>query len=263
MRVLRAAMILVVLITWLGCGDDNKLFDPAIQYEATADFEFAYPVSTQTQLVLTAIYGSIEIVGISGLDSVCIRGTRGGYSFVDSSEASKRLDSLTVTAVSYGRSFTVRTNQPYDLSQRYFIVNYQIRLPREMALDVSQISSTIQIDSMDNMVTIANMFGDVALSNCKGDISASVVSGEIRASCEVVGGGSIDLRTVNGSIALNIPNNTSASLQARAADGIIKLTNLVLNEKEIGTISLTGVLGSGDGSISLSTNKGDIRVTGR
>ena len=67
---------------------------------------------------------------------------------------------------------------------------------------------------------------------------------------------------VNGSIQLSIPQNTSAEFSATVTIGDISVSNLVLQNQESTPNSLRGTLGAGQGTISLSTVNGNIRVTG-
>ena len=67
---------------------------------------------------------------------------------------------------------------------------------------------------------------------------------------------------VNGSIVLDIPQNTSADFSASLVNGSISLQNLTLHNRVATSKSLQGRLGDGQGMISLRTTNGNIEVLG-
>jgi DUF4097 and DUF4098 domain-containing protein YvlB len=67
---------------------------------------------------------------------------------------------------------------------------------------------------------------------------------------------------VNGSIALDIPQSTSADFFASLVNGGITVQNLILHNKVATSKSLQGTFGNGDGTISLRTTNGNIDVSG-
>jgi len=72
----------------------------------------------------------------------------------------------------------------------------------------------------------------------------------------------IAVDNVNGSIALDIPQNTSADFSASLVNGSISLQNLTLHNRVTTSKSLQGRLGDGQGMISLRTTNGNIDVLG-
>lgn len=66
----------------------------------------------------------------------------------------------------------------------------------------------------------------------------------------------------NGSVQIDIPQNTSANFSASLVNGSISLRNLVLHDKVETYKSVLGTLGSGEGVITLSTTNGNIDVLG-
>ena len=70
------------------------------------------------------------------------------------------------------------------------------------------------------------------------------------------------MSTVNGGIYLEIPESTSAEFAASWVNGGISINNLILFDQEITPYSVSGILGNGEGDISLSTVNGSIFITG-
>jgi len=72
----------------------------------------------------------------------------------------------------------------------------------------------------------------------------------------------IAVDNVNGSIVLDIPQNTSAEFFASLVNGSISLQNLTLHNRVATSKSLQGRLGDGQGMITLRTTNGNIDVSG-
>jgi len=72
----------------------------------------------------------------------------------------------------------------------------------------------------------------------------------------------IAVDNVNGRIALDIPQNTSAEFSASLVNGSISLQNLTLHNRVATSKSLQGRLGEGQGTITLRTTNGNIDVSG-
>ncbi len=89
-----------------------------------------------------------------------------------------------------------------------------------------------------------------------------LVNGQIAGKVDLPHDGMIDLTTVNGAVALDIPHNTSADFSAGVSNGRIELSNPTLRSEERTTTSLQGRLGDGRGMITLRTVNGDIGVRG-
>jgi len=194
-------------------------------FTAQVSFESRFDAATLTALSLTGMAGTVELVGGPG-SHVVIQGVRRVRS--DSqADADRSLQSLAVEASQRGTTLHVSTRQPERTGGRAYEVDYRIVVP----------------DGIDLFVEL--------------------VAGEIDAVATVAEGGVIDLSNVAGGIALEIPSSTSASLRAEVVTGSIHVSNLVVDDRDPRAGVLRGTLGSGDGSITLSTVAGVVTVTGR
>ncbi len=254
---------MMLLIAMSGCSDGTSTVNGSNpQFEASEDFRFAYEVSAQTELGLAAVSGSIDIVGVPGLDSVYIEGTKRVVSSVGQTDADNRLGTLQVFALSNSGDFSIETDLPQNTEGRQYLVDYEIRMPDDLSLVISQVAGSVEIDSMHNSVTLSNVTGAVDLSDMAGNLAVSVVTGALDVSCEVPAGGMVSLTTVTGRLSLTIQTSTSANLQANTVTGGIGVYNLALSNAVIQPHHVSGVLGVGNGSITLSATTGNISVTG-
>ena len=68
--------------------------------------------------------------------------------------------------------------------------------------------------------------------------------------------------TVNGSIDLTIPTTTDAELSIALTNGIITVSNLTIDGAVTTPTSVSGTLGTGEGSLILRTTNGNITLRG-
>jgi DUF4097 and DUF4098 domain-containing protein YvlB len=67
---------------------------------------------------------------------------------------------------------------------------------------------------------------------------------------------------VNGNLILAIPQTTSAQFSAKTSNGLVNVNNLPLNNAQITSRSVTGILGSGEGTINIEAVNGTVTVSG-
>lgn len=245
-------LIVAALLSACGGGGDVNftisptfppLFPPVgnTDFIARENFAFNLNGAGRDRLVLSGINGKIEITGDLVGSGIAITGQRevGAASLAD---AQAQLPALQVDVQEVGAEVVVRTIQPLTTGGRSYIVNYRIRLPASLA------------------VSIANVNGGLELNGMNGGVDASLVNGQTEARLAVPSGGSVRLKGVNGNIDLHLPLATSAVFSAQVGIGTITLTDLALqNEVRTGT-SLRGLLGTGNGTVTLETGNGSIRV---
>lgn len=235
---------LLGLILASGCGGsshssgfvDNRPW-------AEEPFSFNEPIGSQTALQLQGVSGTIEVTGVPGATSVTITGVRRVQANT-LEDATAHLAQLEVNVSSSANEVLVQTDQPEFSAGRNYVVNYVITLPQNFDCSIMSINGRILADTIE---------GNVLLTLVNGDVTASVA---------LPSGGDIEMRAVNGSIDLQIPQTTSAEFAATLAIGSITLTNLTLFNETVTPGSRTGTLGSGDGTISLGVGNGTIAVQG-
>ena len=124
------------------------------------------------------------------------------------------------------------------------MVNYTVSLPPTLGFAVGSINGAVTVTGMS------------------GGGSVSLINGNVDAALQVPSDGSVNLTTINGEIALRLPRSTSATFSAQLTNGTITLTNLMLQTDVRTNRSVQGTLGSGDGTVALTTTNGAIHVTG-
>lgn len=233
------------------------------EFEAKESFSFEKQVVNQSQFNLDGVGGDITISGISEANSVTIAGIRRVQA--DSiQDAQEYLPLLQVDVQTLANEIRVKTIKPLDTAERIYNVDYTITLPDDLKLEIGNVGGLITIDSMANDVIVNNVAGKVTLVNILGSVRIDLTAGTIESEVTLPLNGTINLKTGTGNINLYIPLNTSAEFSASVFfDRSIGVPNLVLQNEERTSSSLSGTLGSGEGTISLQAAVGgDINVTG-
>jgi hypothetical protein len=209
------------------------------------------------------VNGVITITGESGADSVMIAAIKRVQSKIDAQDAKDHLQELVVNCESLANTFHVETIQPDDTVEWNYIVDYTITLPTYFKVQADSINGIVTLDSIENDVTVNMANGGATLRNIHASALVSLANGTIDSEVVLPLEGTIDMKVATGGdIHLAIPTNTSATFSANTLFGSINISsNLVLQDVEKTSTSLSGTPGSGNGEISLGT-MGDIYMSG-
>jgi DUF4097 and DUF4098 domain-containing protein YvlB len=242
------ALALAACVSLLaGCDwfDDDEGNVDNTNFSATEDFDFRVAVANRTRIRLEAINGNVEITGKPNVNSLVIAGEKKVRS-ESLQDATVHLDDLDVRVTETVDEVRVSTDQPDNPRGRNYQVDYTISVPEHMN------------------VTIVHVNGRVGLYDLESDADVKLVNGEIDGKMVLPSGGSIDLDLVNGNINLSIPTSTSTSaiVDCDIVNGDIHTTNLDMHNVTNSAHSVRGTLGDGDGSITMSTVNGVLRLTG-
>ena len=254
----------LIMLTETGCDQKIVGVDGNIDntnYSATEPFTHNIAVVNHSKLSLEGINGDVTISGRSGLSSVTINSEK-KVSSESVRDAESHLQDLSVTVLDLGDEIFVKTSQPEETYGRLYIVDYNITVPDNFKVLVNNINGSMQVDSLTNSVSINGVNGSAILKDIFGTTVVTLVNGQIKSKQSLPLNGTISFTTVNGSIELDIPKSTSANFNASVVNGNINLSNLILQNEYIRTGSISGTLGSGEGTISLITTNGTIYVTG-
>ena len=254
-------VILIGFISIIGSGGNSDDGDSHTRFEEKEPFSFDVVVGSQDQLNLLGVNGEITITGESGADSVLIAGVKRVQSSISAQDAKDYLPQLEVDWESLANEINVETIQPQDTADRNYRIDYTLTLPSYFKVEVNSINGVVTLDSIDNDVAVSMANGNVALMNIHGSASVALANGTIESDVILPLNGTIDLSTATGNIHLDIPSNTSAEFSATVLFGNINDSNLVFQNEERTPTSLSGTLGSGQGTISLNAMR-NISVSG-
>jgi hypothetical protein len=214
----------------------------------------------------------------------------------ESSEAAARLlEQIRVASAVNDGAIELEVEIPRRWNRRG-CANVEVRLPREMQVELTAVNGRVEIDgvrgrvrarSSNGSACIANVLGDIEIitSNAKvccsgtcgrlvarssngkieidehrGSVDASTSNGLIRASLEEVGKQGVQLATSNGRIVLELPEEVDADIDIRIDNGVIRNDRSLRGASRETNGRLSGRLGSGGAPIKLRTSNGSIAL---
>ena len=253
-------LLFCMLTAILGCGDDVSGPDDN-DAVASEDFYYRFDVSEQVRLTVSGVSGEITITGIAGSDSIVVKGTRRVKSW-DAEDAAEHLELLVVTVQNQAGVVSAETDQPSESEGRDYEVDYEIIIPVALEVNATNVNGITTVSNIERRVTASAVNGMVVLDEIAASVSATVVNGSVAGDVTLPLDGLISMGVTNGEIDLDIPEDTSAEFSAAVVNGNISISNLVLHDMESTSLSVTGRLGEGRGTVSLSAVNGTIDVEG-
>lgn len=120
-------------------------------------------------------------------------------------------------------------------------------------------SGSVSLEDCGGRVEISTASGDVWLKGVKADISVSTSNGDVTAFTLNGEQVNVEISCSSGDIELTVPGNSSYKLEISSVNGAI-YTKVPLSVQKVSRHELLGNVGSGKGSVSLSTSSGDIKL---
>ncbi len=249
------------------------------RYSASEDFLYRIDAGTRMEFRLNAVSGSVEITGIAGLNQVKIWGEK----IVESdsrSDAKDHLAYLSVVPDSSENAVSARTNQPSRSDGRNYIVHYHVQVPRDWMIVAEQVNGDIRVssirgnvtitsengkvypDSLDTSLLVSIVNGSLVMKDLHCSITGAIVNGVISGDLALPLNGNCILSTTNGTISIAIPDTTSALFTAKTVNGTVSVSGLTLQDLQSSIKSVSGRLGAGEGTMTLSAVNGSIVVSG-
>jgi hypothetical protein len=259
MAVLFAA-ILPLLLFLVSCTISDP-FSHDGEGEASEDFSYAYASAGIRRLTLHGVNGNIVVEGRDGADSIFISGKRMVRSESDE-DAETHLQLLSVEIRKADQEFDVHTRQPNQNEGKTYQIDYRVRLPRGIRIAVESTNGEVEVSAVSDSVGISQVNGNIRCTNLSGDCTVGLVNGQITCDVRLPVGGLCTLNTVNGNVSLSVPDTTSAQLEAKVSNGTVSVSNLTVGGLKSSRTAVSGVLGSGEGTIRLSAVNGNVAVAG-
>jgi hypothetical protein len=224
--------------------------------------EMAYPVDPGARISLENINGDVQVTGGSGSEVKIVAHKRAGEQ--------DYLDQMKIIVEAGADYVRIETRHPKreggwfnwgaDSSGS---VTYELSVPSDVALDtIETVNGDVTIRAVSGTVKADTVNGSLDIANLSGDVSLETVNGSIMAEFDVLSGSQrVDAETVNGKIALRIPEDASARVTAETVNGSIDCDDFGLKpEKGFVGRDLSGDIGAGSARISLDTVNGSIRI---
>jgi hypothetical protein len=141
-------------------------------------------------------------------------------------------------------------------------VEYTLTVPRAARLDeINLINGSLDVAGVTGEVRASCINGRLEAHNLAGRADLSTVNGHLDARFDQMSGSSVELKSVNGSVALTIPSDSKAEIEASTVSGGIENDfGLHVNHHRYVGHDLRGELGTGGPRIKLENVNGRIDI---
>ena len=163
--------------------------------------------------------------------------------------------------------------------EMHVIVNYEIRVPEDIAVGVIECSNgninlsavigNPELSTSNGSITVNNINGIVSALSSNGNITVTGVkslgnlktsNGNIEAELPILHE-DMEVRTSNGSISLALSTALAADLEAKTSNGKISISNLNIVTAELEQTFLIGSMNEGGYKITIRTSNGSINLS--
>ena len=142
-------------------------------------------------------------------------------------------------------------------------VSFTVRVPAGVGLVARTVNGGVEADGLTGDVVAHTVNGGVRLSTA-GKAQAETVNGSITAAVgQADGTEPLSFKTVNGSIALELPAGANAEVRASTVNGEVHSEFPLSGQTRVSRKSLSGTIGGGGRSLSLETVNGSIQIRQR
>jgi len=226
---------------------------------ATQEFNRKYPLAPGGRVELVNSSGPVEVsAGPAG--TVLIAAVLSARAMTDE-RAKEILSEARIeesTTPDHVKLTTVRGNR-----SRGFQVNYKVVVPSEARVEITANDGTIKVDGVRGHVKAMSANGAIELSGLRGSVDAALVNGTILVKMAEVTA-HVQLEGTNGRIALEVPKDTKAVLNARSVNGSLSVTGLTVQEPTGRRIrNLESVLNGGGPEINVRVTNGRVTIEGK
>lgn len=255
-------VLLVAAALFSGCRGNVTGTDTGGSGKVEYSEDFSYSVSSAgvAAFSLSNINGTITVTGEDTATRISVSGLR-VLSADSRTTALNHISDIRIDTLTSQDEFAVTTIQPNSQANVNYRVDYEVVLPRDMKVRVTDVNGTVVIGHINGPVNLTITNGVFTARGISGNLAAGLVNGNIDAEVELPDSGLCDLQTVNGNIKLAVPNTTSASVDASVMNGTVSFSNLPVTVSSSSRTHLTGVMGTGIGQITISTLNGIIQMT--
>jgi hypothetical protein len=138
-------------------------------------------------------------------------------------------------------------------------VHFVVTVPAYAHVDVNTVNGNVSVAELRGEVEATTVNGNVSAASSGGAVRANTVNGSIRARGQV-GSNGLDYSTVNGSIEIELPANTSADVDLSTVNGRVTSDFPITFTGEINPRRIRAELGSGGPQLRARTVNGGIRL---
>lgn len=141
-------------------------------------------------------------------------------------------------------------------------VRFTITVPVNVRLDqVRSTNGSVTIDGVRGSIRASSTNGSVKATGVANDVHLDTTNGSVDLRAVAVpASGKIELHSTNGNIALQLPKDTAARLDASTVNGHVECDFPVTVSGRMSGNKLHGTIGAGGAEIKATTTNGNVRI---
>jgi hypothetical protein len=241
-----------------GCGDDEGNTHNRFWWghqERVCELRITTIKLGGQHLAVTSENGGIEVSGEDRGDVVIEARVQAWAG--SAADANKLLKEVVIET----SGDSIRDHGPHFLVNSGYGVNYRLRVPRRLAVDLKSDNGGIDIAHLEGNIHFDTTNGGVGLKDLAGDVHGSTVNGglDIALSGDRWQGKGLSAETTNGGVSLSIPGHYSAQVETGTVNGGIHVDFPITVQGDIKN-RLSATLGSGGPTIRAETTNGGVEI---
>jgi hypothetical protein len=142
-------------------------------------------------------------------------------------------------------------------------VEFTVRLPEGVKLDVSTVNGGLDIDGASSQVEAHTVNGGVSATSTGGPVNAGTVNGDVEVRMGRLGDGDLEYSTVNGSIRIYVPDDLDADVDMHTVLGSVSSDFPMTLNGRISPRRVRATIGRGGRKMSFSTVTGSVELRKR
>jgi DUF4097 and DUF4098 domain-containing protein YvlB len=224
------------------------------------EFHWSGKLPADQVVVIKNINGDINATGSSNSDQVEVTAVRSGRNADEVKIKVEKLgDGVMICAIYPGffsSSDNCDSSSHWGNNHNEAKVEFTVHMPQNLRFTGKNVNGGVDAESMGRYVEANSVNGRVRIST-QSWASASTVNGSIEAR---IGrsdwSGSLEFKSVNGSIRLELPINLNADIDFRSVNGHLDTDFPLTMNSSSGRRSVHGTIGSGGRSLEIKTVNG-------
>jgi len=141
------------------------------------------------------------------------------------------------------------------------VINFKIKVPGNTNPELESMNGNILVEKINGNTRVGTVNGGINIDKLSGSVDAHTTNGSIKATFNIFDKqNDIQLRTINGSIRIKLPDEVQAFVKASTVNGNIKTDFPLTVKGKILKKNVRGLINGGGGNIGLSTVNGSVNI---
>lgn len=234
------------------------------KYEKKETVEYKINTQNKTKLSVNNVSGKFTISRSDSATGLVVKAEKIGH--VKKKDLDKPLEDIKINIDTSSDVIVITSETHRGKGWIHFDmhsdeVNYDIRLPQGIKLNIEDVNGDIDLSNISNETNISTVNGKITFSNLTGIHDISTTNGSIKGSIDSIKDFKADV--VNGSVALTLGSAFTGNIKADVVNGKITYDKLNLSGVTAEKKMLEGYIGSKQNELRINVVNGKISLTGQ